>query len=106
MLRKLFGLALLCLLPTWLGCALCCGTDDYNYAAYGGRWERHDMTHGRVGSVFAEAGVKTVIEDWSDEPSDESTQEPSDEPSDERRPGDDGITAAETGHAELATYLQ
>ena len=43
---------------------MCCGTDDYNYGAYGGEWQRSDMSYGRVGSVleaqlehYGESGV-------------------------------------------------
>ena len=90
MLRKLYAIGLLCLLPTWLGCAMCCGTDDYNYGAYGGRWERHDMSHGRVGSLFADAGMDTLIEDEVDEPI----------------PGDDGIASTDASETELATFIR
>jgi hypothetical protein len=41
---------------TQLGCAMCCGPDDANYGAYGGRWQRTDMAEGRVGSVFTPVG--------------------------------------------------
>ena len=38
------------------GCSMCCTPYDYDYSAYGGRWQRTDMTNGRVGSAFAPAG--------------------------------------------------
>ena len=39
------------------GCAMCGNCDDYSYSAHGGRWERLDPCHGRVGSAFTpEAG--------------------------------------------------
>ena len=47
---------LLLVSPLVSGCAMCCGVDDYNYSAYGGTWQRGDMSHGRVGSVFADVG--------------------------------------------------
>ena len=50
MVRKLFSLGLLALLSASLGCAMCCSPDDPNYGAYGGRWQRHDMSYGRVSS--------------------------------------------------------
>jgi hypothetical protein len=34
------------------GCAMCANPYDDSYAAYGGRRERTDMVHGRVGSEF------------------------------------------------------
>jgi len=58
--RNLFRLGLLGLCSTTLGCAMCCSPDDYNYAAYGGRWERFDMSQGRVGSVFSQTGAATA----------------------------------------------
>jgi hypothetical protein len=54
MLRRAAGLLLLTLL--FSGCALCANCDDENYSAYGGRWEREVMNHGRVGSAFEPAG--------------------------------------------------
>jgi len=45
-----------CLVPV-AGCAMCSSCDDYNYAAYGGIWQRTDMQHGRVGSAFSPNGV-------------------------------------------------
>ena len=35
-----------------LGCSICAAPDDCAYGAYGGKWQRHDMYHGRVGSAF------------------------------------------------------
>ncbi len=62
MVRKLISMGLLGLVSTTFGCAICCNPDDYGYPAYGGRWQRHDMTHGRVGSAFAEAGYDSMGE--------------------------------------------
>ena len=33
-----------------LGCAICCAPHDYDYATYGGVWDRLDRTSGRVAS--------------------------------------------------------
>ncbi len=60
MLRKLYGIGLLSLVTSSLGCTVCCSPDDFNYAAYGGRWQRHDRSGGRVSSVFAEAGYDSL----------------------------------------------
>ena len=38
------------------GCSICCTPWDYAYPAYGGKWERTDRFHGRVGSAFEPAG--------------------------------------------------
>ena len=40
------------------GCAICASPGDYEYAAYGGRWQRTDRTNGRVGSVLDPAGAQ------------------------------------------------
>lgn len=48
--RRIWGLLLL--LPALTGCAMCQDIDDYNYSAYGGTWQRDDMSRGRVGSAF------------------------------------------------------
>ncbi len=50
---SLLTLAALCIVST--GCAMCCAPYDYDYANFGGRWERYDMRHGRAGSAFAPA---------------------------------------------------
>lgn len=54
--RLLLCFALLGFAVSATGCAMCCAPDDPNYAAYGGRWERHDPQYGRVGSAFTPAG--------------------------------------------------
>lgn len=38
------------------GCSTCCTPFDAAYPTYGGKWERTDRFHGRVGSAFAPAG--------------------------------------------------
>jgi hypothetical protein len=60
MLRTLYCIGLLSLLSSSLGCAVCCSPDDYNYGTYGGRWQRHDLSSGRVSSAFAEAGYDSM----------------------------------------------
>jgi len=38
---------------------MCCSPFDHSYPTYGGKWQRTDREHGRVGSVFTpHAGVK------------------------------------------------
>lgn len=39
------------------GCSMCASPYDYAYPAYGGKWERADRFHGRVGSAFSPAEV-------------------------------------------------
>jgi hypothetical protein len=34
------------------GCAACCSPYDFDYPTFGGKWERLDRQHGRVGSAF------------------------------------------------------
>ena len=34
------------------GCAACCNPYDFDYPAFGGKWERVDRQQGRVGSAF------------------------------------------------------
>ena len=53
-LRTLTSLLLLAGMVISSGCAMCCGVDDYTYGTYGGKWERTDRTHGRVGSAFSD----------------------------------------------------
>jgi hypothetical protein len=46
----------------WMaGCTLCPSLDDYTYSAYGGRWQRHDMENGRVGSAFNSSGSEIIV---------------------------------------------
>ena len=60
--RLLNAAACLSLLVASMGCAICQGPDDYSYPAYGGRWQRMDRQHGRVGSRFTpEAGTRVEI---------------------------------------------
>lgn len=55
MLRRIAPGLLLALSAAFAGCAMSQGPDDYNYSAYGGRWQRADPQNGRVGSAFAPA---------------------------------------------------
>lgn len=48
--------ALVITLTSSVGCSICCTPYDYAYPAYGGKWERTDRFHGRVGSAFEPAG--------------------------------------------------
>ncbi len=44
--------ALICFLST--GCSICCGPYDYDYPDFGGKHERQDRRHGRVGSILSD----------------------------------------------------
>ena len=98
MVRKLFSLGLLALLSASLGCAMCCSPDDPNYGAYGGRWQRHDMSYGRVGSAFAEAGYDSLAPE---------SQAPT---LAEDQPGDDGVAEAtpptDEADTDLVSYIR
>ena len=37
-----------------LGCNMCCGPYDYDYANFGGKHPRVDPQYGRVGSIFSD----------------------------------------------------
>ena len=39
------------------GCSSCCGPYDYHYPTFGGKHQRVDPTHGRLGSVFSDPNV-------------------------------------------------
>ncbi len=62
------GRYLLVLAVCLSGCAVCQNCDERTYSAYGGKWQRTDRGHGRVGSLFDMAGApggvagETVIE--------------------------------------------
>ncbi len=58
--KTLFGLLLLLALSAANGCAMCCTPYDDDYAAFGGRWQRTDMRHGRVGSAFDPGATMTT----------------------------------------------
>lgn len=97
MVRKLFALAVLGLVSSSLGCAMCCSTDDPNYGAYGGRWQRHDMSHGRVGSAFNDAGFDALAEG-----EEESAEEPA-SPA-EAEAGDDGLAGYAPNYEDAPSY--
>jgi hypothetical protein len=46
------------LLAASTGCAICSSPTDYDYGAYGGRWDRMDRCRGRVGSAFEPAEIQ------------------------------------------------
>jgi hypothetical protein len=47
-----------CLLVAPLaGCTLCPSPYDNDYGFYGGSWERHEPSQGRVGSAFHNSGA-------------------------------------------------
>ena len=54
--KRLMSLLAISLISTNVGCALCSSCDDYSYGAFGGLWERSDLTNGRVGSAFSPQG--------------------------------------------------
>ncbi len=58
----LIGLAVTSLVMAG-GCAMCSGTYDCHYAAYGGSRPRGDMIHGRVASAFNDASAPA----WDEE---------------------------------------
>lgn len=52
-----FGLCLgIIVVAAASGCSICCTPFDDAYPAYGGKWERTNRFHGRVGSAFDPAG--------------------------------------------------
>ncbi len=59
------------------GCTLCPNCDPDAFAAYGGRWERTDRDHGRVGSLFTPAGAQVP---YGYDPGATSENQNSDEP--------------------------
>ena len=94
MFRRLYCIGLLSLVSSSLGCALCCSPYDYNYGAYGGRWQRQDMSSGRVGSAFAEAGYDSLGNMLDAQPAAEP----------EPRPGDDHIRPV--SYDEVSSYIE
>lgn len=55
---------------------MCSGPFDADYAAEGGVWERHDPSHGRVGSAFSDAGGRRDESLVPEGPSDEAEVSP------------------------------
>lgn len=45
---------------------MCQQCDIDSYGAYGGRWQRTNRDHGRVGSVFQPAGAQVAYTDHGD----------------------------------------
>jgi hypothetical protein len=64
--KRLMLLLAISLISTNVGCTLCSNCDDSTYGAFGGLWERSDLSYGRVGTTFAPDG--SIIAGW------ESTQ--------------------------------
>ena len=57
-----FGLCLgIIVVAAASGCSICCTPFDDAYPAYGGKWERTDRFHGRVGSAFHSAGGPGMV---------------------------------------------
>jgi hypothetical protein len=54
-------IALAALAASCLGCAMCQAPDDFAYSAYGGRVQREDMYHGRVGSILGPPAGYVVV---------------------------------------------
>lgn len=64
------------------GCSMCCGPYDFHYPAFGGKHQRVDPTHGRVGSILSDPNVVLG-------PSSDSNLEPHPAVEAPRIPGDD-----------------
>lgn len=75
-----------------MGCAICSSDLDKEYSAFGGAWERHDRTSGRVGSLFAPAGERVAFGD-----SKTLDQGPTDAPPEEPEEGMEGPPETEPG---------
>ena len=66
MMRRLI-LSVGCLvLAASTGCSMCSSAFDYDYGAYGGRWDRVDRCRGRVGSAFEPAEARLLTADDSE----------------------------------------
>jgi hypothetical protein len=63
-LSVLFVLPILSL-TVFSGCTLNKALNDRDYSAYGGIWQRADMTEGRVGSVLSDPNLRGVTLDSS-----------------------------------------
>ncbi len=66
------------------GCSMCCGPYDFHYPAFGGKHQRVDPTHGRVGSIFSDPNVVLG-------PSSDSNLEPHPVAETPRIPADDDL---------------
>lgn len=64
---RLAGVVGLVIASSFVGCSVCCTPYDDAYPAYGGKWQREDRYHGRVGSAFHPAGGMAVNEASYDE---------------------------------------
>ncbi len=55
------ALGLLAILAASAGCSICGSPYDRDYVTYGSRTPRHDMKHGRVGSIFSDSSLHSGI---------------------------------------------
>lgn len=84
--RRLFLLGMLIAFASLsMGCAACCSPYDYAFGYYGGAWQRDDLCHGRVGSVYAPAGSPVIAKKELSPPK-ESETSPFPEPKPEAKP--------------------
>lgn len=79
------------------GCSMCQQCELDTYSASGGRWQRTDRDHGRVGSLFAPAGALVPYDASADPhavPADERSAAPGlRPPGSGEAPGDDAPEA-------------
>ncbi len=54
--KSLLAVVVSCMIP-FSGCSLCCTPYDHHYATTGGKHQRVDMVHGRVGSIFSDPNL-------------------------------------------------
>jgi hypothetical protein len=88
------------------GCTLCPNCDPDAFAAYGGRWERTDRDHGRVGSLFAPAGAQIP---YGYDPGEASAKQAADAPSaaaDDKKSEDTQDSVLEPEQKSLDEQLQ
>lgn len=64
--KRFLSLLAISLISTNVGCSLCSSCDDYSYGAFGGLWERSDLTYGRVGSAFGPEGLSVSADNAAD----------------------------------------
>lgn len=96
------------------GCSMCQPCELETYSAYGGRWQRTDRDHGRVGSLFAPAGAQRPYEapiamDAADDslpPSEPEDEESTDEDLPSDRVEDDSVMETERQREERARRLR
>lgn len=74
--RNLLACVGVLLLVAASGCAMSDSSLDYNYGAYGGKWQRTDPCCGRVGSIIDPAGARVMSQQTKASPA----QQPDDGP--------------------------